>query len=91
MVHLSRHAERRCRQRGITNERLSTFLYYADIDRPARDKCRKLWVSRDVWKAIPGGEWLANMVVIEAGDTGEVVTVVHAGRGHRGRRYRKAA
>jgi hypothetical protein len=91
MLHLSRHAERRCQQRGITNERLATFLDNADIDQPIGSNCHLRKVSRNVWRAIPGGEWLASMVVIEADDTGEVVTVMHTARGRRGRRYRKAA
>ena len=89
MVHLSRHAERRCRQRGIANDRLAAFLENADIDQPIGSNCRLLKVSREIAKTIPGGEWLASMVMIEAGDTGKVVTVMHADRSRRGRRYRR--
>jgi hypothetical protein len=94
MVHLSRHAERRCQQRGIANERLAAFLENVDVDKPIGRNCRLLKVSREIARTIPGGEWLASMMVIESEDTGKVVTVMNGGRHYRrirpGRRHRRS-
>lgn len=90
MVRLSRHAERRCQQRGITNDRLLAFFDHADVDQPARRNCRLIRVSLRCAQALRDGERFASLAAI-VDDSGRVVTMLHLARDRRGRRYRRAA
>ena len=88
MIRLSSHAEERCQQRGVTRSRLHAFLDATDADFPAGRNCRLIRVSRQTARSIPGGERLENLALIVSDYTGQIVTVLHASRTRRGRRYR---
>lgn len=88
--HLTRHAERRCRQRGINERTLRTFLDHHDLDVPAGAGCRRLSMSRGTARAMGGlGERLERLVVIASERGGRIVTVHHdIARGQEGRGIR---
>ncbi|MDX6559736.1 MAG: hypothetical protein QOF72_2785 [Blastocatellia bacterium] len=91
MIELSAHAETRCRQRGITAQRLATLLENADVERPVGKNCRLVKVSRRAAKWIRGSDGLASLSVIISDHTGEVVTILRPASTRRGRRYRGGA
>lgn len=84
---LSRHAERRCRQRGINERRLQQLLEHADLEDDVGWNCYELRVSHDSVRGILNGEKLARMAVI-LGESGEAVTVKHLFSDRR-RRHRR--
>lgn len=87
-MRLTRHAERRCRQRGITGDRLSALLENADVDHPIGGDCHVLMVSHERSRTIKGGERLRFAAICTA--AGEVVTVFHL-HGSKATRYLRAA
>ena len=81
------HAERRCRQRGVNQNRLEMLLEHADIEVPIGGNCVALKVSRRAARAIRGHDGLANLCAI-VGTTGDLITVLQINNGPQGRRYR---
>ena len=88
MNSLSRHAELRCQQRGVSGRLLDLFLQHYDVDRPAGGNRRLLAVKRTTVCAIEGGDRLGNLIAIADDASGAIVTVAHVSRSRRGRRYR---
>jgi hypothetical protein len=88
MITLSRHARRRCRQRGINSKRLSALFEHADIDRPVGSNCRLIKVSRAASRFVPSCDGLEKLAAIVSDDTAEIITVLSASATRRGRRYR---
>jgi hypothetical protein len=84
---ISRHADRRMKQRGISWSFLTKILDNADVERPANDNCRLYRVTKDIARAL-GDDRLSKFAVIWSDDTGRVVTVVPIARGRAGARYR---
>lgn len=91
---LTRHAARRCQQRGIRKGVLSAFVEHQDLDREVGGQCRVLRMSRA--RALSMSEHLgaqsaarlSRLAVIVCDDTGSIVTAFHdTGRS---RRYRGA-
>jgi hypothetical protein len=92
---LTRHAAVRANQRGVTHEAVQAVIAWADVELPARDGCSVLRVSRRrltnrALRATLGvlADRVRSLALVVAGDTGEVVTVLH-GRPV-GRRHRRA-
>ncbi len=73
---LSRHAQTRCQQRGVTRRLLSDVLDHADIDRPVGNNCRQLRVSRKRARELNHDDRLGRLAVIWSDDNGQVVTVM---------------
>lgn len=91
---LTRHAARRCQQRGIRRGMLRAFLDHHDLDREVGDRCRVLRMSRTRARAMAedlGAQTaarLSRLAVIVCDDTGRIITAFHdTGRT---RRYRAA-
>lgn len=80
---MSRHAQRRCQQRGVKLQVLEILLEHHDLDREVGGNCRVLRMSRDRARAegrrlgpqISGQ--LERLAVIMSEETGEIVTVFH--------------
>ena len=95
---LTRHAAVRANQRGVTQQSVEAVIAWADVERPARDGCSILRFSRErlADRALratlgPLADRVRSLALVVAGDTGQVVTVLHDhGRAH-GRHYRRAA
>ena len=85
---LSRHADRRMKQRGVSEAFLNDILENADVERPANDNCRLYRVTRRLARSL-GDDRLARFSVIWSDDRGQVVTVVPVFRGRAGAPYRK--
>ena len=95
LAHLTRHAAVPPNQRGVTHEAVEAVFAWADVELPARDGCSVLRFSRghladrDLRATLGDlADRVRSLALVVAGDTGEVVTVLH-GRPH-GRRYRGA-
>ena len=94
-IQLSRHAVRRCQQRGVKQGVLSALLDHHDVDRQVGGNCRVLRMSRKQARQefrTMGPQvitQLENLAVIISETTGEIVTVFHdTGKS---RRYRATA
>ncbi|MDW8414656.1 MAG: hypothetical protein RMK78_04195 [Thermaurantiacus sp.] len=94
-IPLSRHAQARARQRGVSDELLAWIDRLADVEiRVGRNlvarwvSARALWVARRRGLAPAVLERLQGLVVVEA-DDGTIVTVGHLGRRHSPWRRRK--
>lgn len=87
-ISMSKHADTRRRQRGITLDRFAGLLAEADIDRPIGSNCRLIGVSRRAAAAIRGGERFARLRAIVNDTTGEIITLLHVSSTGRGKRYR---
>ena len=88
MIALSAHAERRARQRGVTQRDLALLLDHADIDVPVGAGCRALRVHHRTARRLNLGDRLPHTAVVE-NDHGEIVTVLRHLPGRRGRPYRR--
>ena len=92
---LSRHARRRCQQRGVRLDALAAFLDHHDLDRPVGGNCRVLRMSRGRARTARTGlgpqtaERFERLAVILSEETGQIVSVMHD-RG-RSRRLRVGA
>jgi hypothetical protein len=92
---LSHHAGVRANQRGVTGALLEALLTWADVEAPAQGGCTLVRFSRErladrSLRAHLGAaaDRVASLAAI-IGETGEVVTVLHAHSGRAGRRYRR--
>lgn len=72
----SRHAARRCAQRGIRPALLAAVLEHADVERSAGGGCRLERVSRAQARALNLDDRLGRLAVILSDRTAEVVTVM---------------
>lgn len=93
---ISRHAEQRMSQRGISAVAVKTILNCFDIDHSVGGGCRVLRVSRDAANdaaasiGMPSiARRLAELAIIENESTGKIVTVFRDSGGPGGRRYRR--
>jgi hypothetical protein len=96
MPHLSMHAERRARQRGIREDILALLFQNADVEFEIGGDCRLLRLSHEEATAVAKAagrpqiaERLSRCAVIDSGRSGAVVTVLRDDPGHSGRRYRR--
>ena len=94
---LSHHANRRCKQRGITEADLNAILNHFDIDHSVGDGCRVLRISRKgalvAAKAcgiLKMADRLPRIALVEHEGTGRIVTAMRDFGDSRGRRYRRA-
>lgn len=94
---LSRHAERRSRQRGVPHALLDALLANADVEAPAGSGCTVLRISRERLASAElrrslgdACDRLGSLALIWSDATAEIVTVVHHKAGRAGRRYRRA-
>lgn len=80
---LTRHAARRCQQRGVRKGVLRTFLEHHDLDRDVGGGCRVLRMSRSCAQAknqvlgVQMAARLSRLAVIVCDDTGQIVTAFH--------------
>ena len=93
---LSRHADLRANQRGVTHEMLHALIAYADIEAPVGKGCTVLRLSRGrledrALRSALGtmADRLRSLAIVVAGDGGTVVTVVHDHGKSGGRPYRR--
>ena len=89
MTEFSRHAARRCAQRGLTAGFLTDLLSLADIEAPVGDNCRVLRVSSDGCGRHPARDRLRRYAIVWSDTTHRVVTVLPMQQGRSGRRYRR--
>jgi hypothetical protein len=94
---LTKHAVVRAQQRGIPHEVIDLILNYADEDKDVGSGCYSVWLSRPrladrALRSQLGSslDRAAGIILVIAGDTGEVVTTLHDDGGKRGRRYRRS-
>lgn len=94
---MSDHANRRCKQRGITQTDLDAILSHFDIDHSVGGGCRVLRISRKGALVAAKSCGSCNMAarlpriaLVEHEDTGLIVTALRDGGAVRGRRYRRA-
>ena len=92
---LSRHAERRARQRGVPDGLIDLLLAHADVDAPAGSGCTVLRISRNRLAALrprlgAAAERLSNLALIWSDRTAQVVTILRDHGTPAGRRYRAA-
>ena len=87
MIALSAHAERRARQRGVTQRDLALLLDHADIDVPVGAGCRALRVHHRTARRLNLGDRLPRIAAVE--NDREIVTVLRHLPGRRGRPYRR--
>lgn len=89
---MSRHARRRCQQRGVPGAVLAALLDWADRSVPVGGGCEAVSLSRRAGAWLRRAGWPAALLERLVGLTailspmGEVVTVLHANA----RRYRRA-
>ena len=92
---MSRHAERRCRQRGIRSSILRTLIECHDADVAVGDDCRALRLSRSMLCNLESDgidrqqiDQLKGLVVIWSDRKTQVVTVFRDAGQNRSKRYR---
>ena len=92
----SQHAMKRAQQRGVKDQTVDIIIEFADKKVPVKDNRLSLTVSKKRLKSLvlegtldaQMAEKIADVAVIMAED-GEVVSVLHAEDGAKGRHYRK--
>lgn len=85
---ISKHAQRRMNQRGVTHEFVSTLVNYADIEVPVGSNCSLLRVSRGQGEHLNIDDRLCHYAAVFSED-GNIVTVLPIHKGNSGRRYRR--
>lgn len=93
---MSRHAETRANQRGVTSAMIDALLDHADFEMSAGRGCSVLRVSKE-WlkdkelrrKLGGSADRLGKLALVWSEDAGEVVTVLRHHAGAKGRRYRR--
>jgi len=95
-LRLSRHADRRAQQRGVTHAVLNDLLAFGDIEVPVGSGCVALSISRNRLQdlSVRGAlqtnpDKLSCLAMVWSETREEVVTVI-TGRSSRMRRYRRA-
>lgn len=90
MLALSLHAEKRCRQRGVTGDRIKELIEHADMEAPIGNGCFVIGVSRAAATKMRDGDRFKNIAAIVDAASGSVLTVLHLEQHRRARRYRFA-
>jgi hypothetical protein len=85
---ISKHAQRRMNQRGITHDFIAALIDYADIEVPVGSNSSLLRVSRAQGEHLNIDDRLGHYGIIFSED-GNVITVLPIHRGNSGRRYRR--
>lgn len=85
---LSRHAQKRCAQRGIRNEFLNNLLIYADVEAQVGGGAIALSVSKATATALNLGNRFGHYAVVISRDA-TIVSVLPLHNCQRGRVYRK--
>jgi hypothetical protein len=88
MIKLSRHAEVRTSQRGVTNRQIEQILEHADIEKQIGSNCTLIRVSNRAAKSTPSLGKLSKVALIWSDTNAQFVTVFPLDRGASGRRYR---
>jgi hypothetical protein len=88
MIPLTRHAAKRCAQRGIRTKFLDDLIDFSDVDTPIGSNCRLLRISRKALGNNADKNKLGRYAVIWSDDTQSVVTVFPIRKCRSGRRYR---
>jgi hypothetical protein len=81
---MSRHAEHRSQQRGVTRALIETVLEHGDIEKWVGDNCYEIGVSRRTAQAIRGIDKLSRVGIVVSETSAQIVTVLPRVR----RRYR---
>ena len=92
----SQHATKRGQQRGVKDQTMNIIIEFADKRVPVKDDCVSLTISKERLKGLvlegtldaQLAEKIADVALVMAKD-GEVVSVLHAEGGAKGRHYRK--
>lgn len=90
LLALSFHAEKRCRQRGVTDNRIKELIEHADMEAPIGNGCFVVGVSRAAAIKMRDGDRFKNMAAIVDPASGSILTVLHLQQHGRARRYRFA-
>jgi Domain of unknown function (DUF4258) len=88
MILLSRHAQRRAQQRGVTQEMIELVLENADIEKNVGDDCTLIRVSRRQAAVIQCSDKLSRLALIWSDPRAQIVTVLPVHKSASGRRYR---
>jgi hypothetical protein len=88
MITLSRHAELRCQQRGITQDLIALVFNHADVETAIGDGCTFIRVTKREARRVGGDDRLARVGLVWSGSRAQVVSVVPIRSGPAGRRYR---
>lgn len=94
---LTRHADLRAKQRGVTHATLEALIAYADVEAPVGSGCTAIRLSRGRLQDRelrsnlgPLADRLRSLSAIVANNSGDVVTVIRDHGRAAGRRYRRA-
>lgn len=85
---MSRHAELRCAQRGVINDRLVAILEHADVETQIGQSRVAYSVSKKKSRSLNLGDTINRYAVLASND-GCVITVTPIHSDQRGRKYRK--
>lgn len=93
---LSRHAEVRCQQRGISRDKLKLFMRMWDQESDVGNNCSALSISRAQCSnneernlEVSGAGQMHNWIVIWSHDQAQIVTIYHAGKGQKSKSFRR--
>lgn len=88
MIALSKHAQLRAQQRGISRGTIEIIFEHADIDTYIGSGCRLFRVSRRQAERLAGPDKLSRLALIWSDESAQVVTVMPVHETAYGRRYR---
>jgi hypothetical protein len=87
MITLSRHAQMRAQQRGVSERMIKMILDHADVEKNVGDGCTLIRVSKRQADAIHGSDKLSKFALIWSDTRSQIVTVVPLHKTAAGRRY----
>jgi hypothetical protein len=87
MIKISKHAAKRIRNRGISNEFLHALIDNADVDVPIGSNCRLMRVHRKTANKLNMNDRLSKYAVIWSDDHNQIVTVLPMHKGKKQNRY----
>jgi hypothetical protein len=90
LLALSLHAEKRCRQRGVTGNKIKELIDRADMEAPIGNGCFVISVSKAAAIKMRDGDRFKSIAAIVDAASGRVLTVLHLEQHGRARRYRFA-
>jgi hypothetical protein len=88
MMNLSRHAQIRAQQRGVTERLIEMIFEHADVEKNVGDDCTLIRVSRRQADTIRGSDKLSKFALIWSETRSQIVTVLPLQKTAAGRRYR---
>src|SRR6266404_8083730 len=88
MIALSRHAQLRARQRGVTQEMIEMMLTNADIEKNVGGHCTLIRISKRHAQTIQRSDKLSKFALIWSEAHAEIVTILPVHKTAAGRRYR---